>query len=190
MDLEVLLADPAAAGIVVGVLALVLFGAAWHKFAEPNVFLSALAGYRLLPEPFLGPVTRAVPMAETALGLGLLLPATRNLALIGTAALLLLYAVSIAINLVRGRNYIDCGCGGAAHPLAWGLVVRNAILAAAAVAVSGPTVERSFAWLDMVTLILGVLAFYMTYLMADELMRQASRMARTEQSGQNGSSLS
>ncbi len=187
MDWIDALADPAAAGIVVGVMVLILFGAAWHKFAEPNAFLSALAGYRLLPELFLGPASRAVPAIETALGLGLLLPATRNIALTGTAALLLLYASSMAINLLRGRDYIDCGCGGAAHPLSWGLVTRNVILAGTALAASGPAAERTFDWLDAVTLVFGVLAFYAAYLAADELMRQASRMARTE--SQSGSSL-
>jgi Methylamine utilisation protein MauE len=183
MDWIAVLADPAAAGIVVGVLALILFGAAWHKFSEPNAFLSALAGYRLLPEVLLGAATRGVPAIETALGLGLLLPATRSIALMGTAGLLLLYALSMAVNLMRGRDYIDCGCGGAAHPLSWGLVVRNIMLAGTAMAVSGPGAERSFDWTDAVTLVFGVLAFYAAYLAADELMRQASRIARTHSGG-------
>ncbi|MFN0317230.1 MAG: MauE/DoxX family redox-associated membrane protein [Burkholderiales bacterium] len=183
MDWIAVLADPAATGIVVGVLALILFGAAWHKFAEPNAFLSALAGYRLLPEVVLGPATRAVPAIETVLGLGLLLPVTRGVALMGTAGLMLLYALSMAVNLMRGRDYIDCGCGGAAHPLSWGLVMRNIILAGAAIAVSGPGTERNFDWTDAITLVFGVLAFYAAYLAADELMRQASRMARTHNGG-------
>ena len=44
-------------------------------------------------------------------------------------------------------------------------------------AVSGATVDRPLAWLDAVTLVIGVLAFYVAYLMADELLRQASRLA-------------
>jgi len=63
------------------------------------------------------------------------------------------------------------------------------VLAAAAVAVSGATTERALAWLDAFTLIAGVLAFYVAYLMVDELLRQASRMARADRSGHEGSPL-
>ncbi len=190
MDPSAILSDPAAAGIVVGALALILFGAAWHKLSEPNAFLSSLAAYRLVPDATLDIVARAVPVVEIALGAGLLIPATRVAALIGAALLLIAYAAAIGINLIRGRSYIDCGCGGAAHPLSWGLVVRNGVLAMAALAVSGPTAERTLGWLDAFTLIAGVLAFYVAYLMVDELLRQASRMARADRSNHEGSHLS
>ena len=49
--------------------------------------------------------------------------------IVGGAALLLAYAAVMAINLVRGRRFIDCGCGGAAQPLSLGLVLRNVVLA-------------------------------------------------------------
>ena len=52
------------------------------------------------------------------------------------------------------------------------------MLAAAALLASRPTLERSMDWIDALTLVLGVLAFYALYLMADELLRQASRLAR------------
>lgn len=191
MEVAALLADPAAAGIVVGVVALVLFGAAWHKLSEPNAFLSALAAYRIVPPAVLDPIAKAVPWMEIAIAAGLLVPVTRVGALFAAGMLFLAYGGAIAINLLRGRSYIDCGCGGAAHPLSWGLVVRNAVLAAAALAVTTPTSDRAFDWLDAVTLVAGVLAFYVAYLMADELLRQASRMARAERStGQHEGTLS
>ncbi len=191
MGVGSLLADPAAAGIIVGAVALILLGAAWHKLSEPNAFLSALAAYRLLPSSVVDPASRVVPWFEIAVAIGLLVPATRIGALFAAAALFALYGVAIAVNLARGRSYIDCGCGGAAHPLSWGLVVRNGILAAAALAVTVPTVDRPFDWLDAVTLVAGVLAFYLAYLMADELLRQASRMARSERgAGHQEGSLS
>jgi hypothetical protein len=90
----------------------------------------------------------------------------------------------MAINLLRGRHDIDCGCGGASHPLSWGLVARNVVLAAAALVASRPTVERSMEWTDALTLVLGVLAFYALYLMSDELLRQASRLAQIKRSEQ------
>lgn len=180
MELTAILSDPVAAGAVIGALALVLFGAAWHKWAEPNAFLMALSAYRLLPSSLLEGAARALPVMEAAAGIGVLVPATRTPALVAAAGLFLLYAAAMAVNLARGRSYIDCGCGGAAHPLSWSLVARNGVLASAALAVSGPTTERGFGWLDGITLVAGVLAFYAAYLMADELLRQSSRMARAE----------
>jgi len=52
-------------------------------------------------------------------------------------ALLVLYSSAIAINLVRGRRDIECGCGGAAThvPLSGWLLARNAALMATALAV-------------------------------------------------------
>ena len=91
----------------------------------------------------------------------------------------------MAVNLLRGRHDIDCGCGGATHPLSWGLVARNGVLAAAAVLASRPTLERSMDWIDALTLVLGVLAFYALYLMADELLRQAGRLAQIKRAEQD-----
>jgi hypothetical protein len=178
MDLPAFGSDPIIVGTLVGVLALIMFAAAWHKFADIEEFSGALAAYRLLPEAFVALAARLLPVLETAIGAGILLPATRAMALATLAGLMALYALAIAVNLARGRRNIDCGCGGTAHPLSWALVVRNAVLAATAMVARSPTLERSMDWVDALTLVLGVLSFYALYLMADELMRQASRFAR------------
>lgn len=189
-DFLAIVADPAAKGAIIGALVLILLGAAWHKLSEPNMFLSALAGYRLVPQRWLDIAARGVPVVELVLAAGMLVPLTRSFALVGVAILMSGYALAIGINLARGRSNIDCGCGGAAHPLSWGLLVRNGVLAAAALAASGTTMDRPLDWLDAVTVVLGVLAFFVTYLMADELLRQASRMSRVERSADTGSTLS
>ena len=121
-------------------------------------------------------VGRALPCLEAALGIGVLLPVTRSVALIAVAGLLVLYAVAMAINLWRGKRNIDCGCGGDGQSLSWALVLRNAVLAGLALGVSGPAGERDFEWLDGVTLVGGVLAFYVLYLLVDELLRQSTRL--------------
>jgi len=179
MELVALVADPVTIGTLAGALALVMFAAAWHKLSEPELFEGALAAYRLLPPSTVGAVARGLPLLEAALGIGILVPATRSIALVAVALLLLAYAAGMGINLVRGRRDIDCGCGGDSHPLAWSLVLRNLVLVAAAVLASGPTLDRDMAWTDAVTLVLGILAFYGLYLMVDELLRQAGRLART-----------
>ena len=58
------------------------------------------------------------------------------------------------------------------------MLLRNGVLAVAALAVAGPAIEREFEWLDGVTLVIGVLAFYALYLLFDELLRQFSRIAQ------------
>lgn len=171
-----LVADPVVVGAVVGTLALILFAAAWHKLSEPEVFAGALQAYRLLPAAVVPVAARVLPFLEIVLGIAVLVPASRAPALIATALLMVAYASAMGINLMRGREQIDCGCGGEAHPLSWALVVRNIVLAAAALVVAGPARERGFEWLDGVTLVVGVLAFYALYLMADELLRQSSRL--------------
>jgi hypothetical protein len=178
MQAAALTADPVAVGAVVGALALVLFAAAWHKLAQAEVFAGALQAYDLVPVNAVLGLARALPVVEVAIGIGVLVPLTRQPALIAFAALMLLYAGAMGVNLIRGRRQIDCGCGGAAHPLSWALVLRNAVLAALALAVLGPTSPRGFEWLDGITLVAGVLALYGLYLLFDELLRQGSRLGQ------------
>jgi hypothetical protein len=173
-----LAADPVAVGVVVGALALILFAAAWHKLSEPEVFGGALQAYDLMPVAAVMPVARVLPWLEAATGVAMLIPSTRDPALLVFVGLVLLYAGAMAINLWRGRQQIDCGCGGEVHPLSWALVLRNLVLAVAALLVAGPTIERDFEWLDGVSLVVGVLALYALYLLFDELLRQFSRIAQ------------
>ncbi len=180
------LADPVAASAVAGCIALILFSAAWHKFSEPDVFAGALEAYRLLPSAGVMPVTRLLPFAEVALGVIVLIPATRRFGLVACAVLISIYAIAIAINMARGRRQIDCGCGGEVHLLSWGLVVRNALLACAALAMSGPSLERPYEWLDAVTLVVGALALYGSYLTFNELLRQFGRIAQINRKQSGG----
>jgi hypothetical protein len=172
--------DPVAAGAIGGALALILFVAAWHKLSEPAVFAGALDAYQLMPTRTVELVSRGLPLVEVAVGLAVLAPPTRSPALVALASLMGIYACAIGINLWRGRHQIDCGCGGAAHPLSWGLVARNAVLVAAALAVAGPTSGRRLEWLDGAMLLLGTLAFFGLYQMADELLRQSTRLRRPQ----------
>jgi Methylamine utilisation protein MauE len=64
----------------------------------------------------------------------------------------------MAINLMRGRTYIDCGCFDASlrQPLRWSLVVRNALLVLL-LAIAAQSRDAAQAW-DLFTLTMGVLA--------------------------------
>lgn len=187
MDVAVLLADPITAMALAGCFALILFAAAWHKLADGLMFEAALDAYQLLPGALTAVFARALPIAEAVVGIGLLVPATRNAALPAFAVLMAIYAAAMAINLLRGRSQIDCGCGAEVHLLSWALVARNAVLSLTALALCRTSVAREFDWLDGVTLIGGVLALYAGYLLCDELLRQHGRivqLARREHSVQ------
>ena len=95
------------------VVVVILSAAARHKVRFSGDFIGALAGYRLLPEGVLTiwwvvPTLEALAVAEILFSYG----QSRWLA----AALFALYGAAIATNLLRGRQHIDCGCGGEGAP--------------------------------------------------------------------------
>ena len=91
----------------------------------------------------------------------------------------------MAINLLRGRHDIDCGCGGADASAVLGTGGAQHRARCGGRLASRPTLERSMDWIDALTLVLGVLAFYALYLMADELLRQAGRLAQIKRAEQD-----
>jgi hypothetical protein len=124
------LVHPDAAIAIRTLIALVFLSAATAKMRHWTIFHGVVANYRLLPVVLVGPVTYALPPAEAAIGAtlptGLIAPWTE----VAAAVLLGAFAVAMAINLLRGRRHIDCGCfqGALRQPLRWTLVIRNALL--------------------------------------------------------------
>jgi len=118
-----------AASIGVG---LILFGAGLTKLRHRALLPGVIANYRLLPAAVVTPAAIALPLAEIAVG-GLLLIGVRPLPVLLGAGLLGLFALAMAINLLRGRSHISCGCGRPelSQSLGWPLVARNLLLAAA-----------------------------------------------------------
>ncbi len=146
--------DPVVSVSLRCVLALLFAVAAWHKVSDHPRFASTLEAYRLLPTWLVKGVAKGLPIVEIAIAISFLLPVYR-LAAIGGAVLLVVYSVAIAINLARGRRDIDCGCFGPAArvPLSETLLARNAILIAAATAVSAPVGARPLVWVDAFTVV-------------------------------------
>lgn len=116
-------------------LAVILLVAASHKLRVPRQFTRQLEAYELLPQKLTAPVARVLPVVEGVIAVALLVPVLRQIAAMAAAALLLLYALAIGINLWRGKRDIDCGCGGPGleRPLDASLIVRNAVLIGMAV---------------------------------------------------------
>lgn len=161
--------DPALQAALRLALAALFAVAALHKARDAEAFRAALAGYRLLPVRALGAVARALPAAEFGLALALLVPRTGRIAAASGAALLALYSGAVALNLLRGRRRIDCGCGGVARPLSAGLLARNAVLVAAAGVAALAPAARPFVWIDALTAVGGAVALALLYAAAETL---------------------
>jgi len=112
-------------------IALVFLAAAIGKMRHWAVFQGVVANYRLLPDVLVAPFAYALPPFEALLGATLLLGLFSPWADAAAAALLLLFAAAMGINLMRGRRNIDCGCFQSAlkQTLSWILVARNGVLA-------------------------------------------------------------
>jgi hypothetical protein len=154
--------------------ALLFAAAAAHKLRGRASFQSALAGYRLLPASWARPAARTMPWLELGLASALLYSASAAWA---GAALLATYAAAIAINLLRGRAGIDCGCGGpgGSRPLGLSLVVRNLVLAALLLLSTAPVVARGWTALDSFHLAVATLAAALLYTAIDVALANASR---------------
>ena len=168
--------DPAIDLTIRAALALLFVTAAAHKLRDRAAFRATFAEYRILPET----VSAVVPLAELAVAALLVVAATSALGKIGAAALLLVYAAAVGVNLARGRRHIDCGCAGprARRPIGGGIVVRNALLAAAALAGLVPVAGRPLVWVDALTVSGAVLTLTALYLAADRLLAHAPALAR------------
>ncbi len=154
-----------------------LFGfAALHKLREPAAFREALGDYALLPRRAVAPLARLTPLVELALALAL----AGGLPWSGAAgaALLSLYSGAIAINLLRGRRGIDCGCGGAGgpRPLGVSLLVRNGAVAGALLLASAPATPRALGELDLVLLALGTTTLVLLYAAVDLALANSARL--------------
>lgn len=107
--------------------------------------LRALEFYRQLMRHYLGepPLGGAIPLllaaVEGTAALALLLPPARRCGLFAVAALLLAYALLMAVQLLRGRAGMQCGCAGpdSALGISWALVLRNGLCAGLAVLAAG-----------------------------------------------------
>ncbi len=154
---------------------------AWHKFTTPEQFCENIKNYQLLPLFLVAPVGMLLPVIELILGVGWLNPVAPVETAYASAALLALYAASMGINLARGRIHIGCGCGmstaAAEQPLSTGLLLRNTLFIAVALATTLPVVERTLGALDYLTMVLALLATVLLYIAASQLLTNRAAMA-------------
>jgi Ca2+/Na+ antiporter len=169
-----ILGDPLLHLVIAIGLALLFLSAASHKRAAPARFAAQLGAYRLWPDSLTAKTAAALPWLEIATALLLLLSASRPVGALLAASLLLLYMAAMAVNLLRGRRDIECGCGGEAQSLSWILVARNLLLSAGAAALLVPAPTRALHATDAVVAGALVAMLALTWLAADQLARNAA----------------
>jgi uncharacterized membrane protein len=120
-----------AEAFTVTLLAVMFFVAGVSKLRALDTFEGVVHNFRLLPDALVRPVACVLPVIELAVAAALILPASRFYGACAAAALLALFTVAVAINLVRGRREIDCGSFSSdlKQKLSWWIVARNLALA-------------------------------------------------------------
>jgi len=170
--------DPAIGALLAGVFALLFASAALHKLLDPQHFADAFRAYEVVPAA-LGWAARLVPVLELTIAAALLLAGSRKGAATAGAALLLVYAAAIAVNLGRGRRNLDCGCGGPSErrPIGAWMVWRNVVLAALLAALLLPWAPRPLTSADALTIGAGTAVTAFLYMSLELLLGRAVRPA-------------
>jgi hypothetical protein len=154
--------DPLVLALIQSSLAPLFALPAAAKLRAREEFAGVVENYRILPVRMVGPVAGGLPWLEVAVAAGLLVPPARPFAAAVAMGLLLPFLAAIAVNLIRGRDRIDCGChlGGGGQKLTWWLVLRNAALAAAALWLAlDPATTRPATLSDLLVGVLAAVAF-------------------------------
>ena len=177
--------DPLATAAATGMVALTFIRALIHKIGDFDGFRQSVEDYRLLPASLSLPTALLLTLIEALLLVALLLPWTRLEGAAIAAIMLALYAGAMAINLLRGRHSIDCGCGGVGQPVSWGLIGRNGALIATAALAALPVTPRALGVLDMVAVPVMVAASWLVLLIVEQLVRTFAHMRALAERGQD-----
>lgn len=119
-------------------LALMFATAAASKLGHAEEFYGVVRNFRILPDGPSRVVALVLPVVELAVAAGLLIRPLAVPAAVTAAGLLAVFGLALAINVLRGRTWIDCGCfrNGLKQQVSWMMVLRNAVLTALALAVA------------------------------------------------------
>ena len=90
-------------------LGAIFFAAALPKIADPPSFAHMIYNYRVLPSQLINLSALMMPWVEILAGLALILGVWKRGARWIIGAMLVVFMLAIAFNLMRG-NAIDCGC--------------------------------------------------------------------------------
>ena len=165
--------DPVLAVIAAWTLGGVLLTAARHKLKDRGAFTSVLSAYRLLPDWSLAVAVPVLILMEAGTALALfsavLFPRIAPIAAGAALGLLCCYTLAIAVNLLRGRRSIDCGCGGEPTPLSAWMLLRNGVLIALAI-IAGVLATSAVSTGTLALAVPAVLLLWLVYAIANQLL--------------------
>jgi hypothetical protein len=167
-------------------IAVIAFAAFWmvsalKKVTHLNWFKGVLEGYGLFPKLSIVPLMFLVPATEFLIGGTFLL--ARNIGMYMSASLLLVYALVLTFNALRGHVIADCGCswGGQdtqapVSPYLYG--VRNVIIALLGAVVLIPQTNRSLGVMDGVNIGFACVACVGMGFALSAVLKNRARMRR------------
>lgn len=100
------------------------------KLSDLGEFAEAIKHYRVIPGVTAGAAARAVAATEVVLGIVLILGFGVPYAAAAGSALLVVFALAMGINILRGRR-IPCGCKRDSEPIQFRHIARNGASVAA-----------------------------------------------------------
>jgi len=106
--------------------AIIFAVAAQHKIAHWQRFKASVSAYAIVPGFLVTFSTGSLTFAELVI-IGALV-FVQPIGLFLSGVLLTIYLIAMAINMARGRHFIDCGCGDEPSPLSPALLFRNMLL--------------------------------------------------------------
>lgn len=166
--------DPLASITLSTAMSVLLSMTALHKFTDRQAFAWVLATYQLVPRRLQPAFATLIPLAEASAAVLLLLDASRRLGATLATLLLVAFTLAMAVNLVRGRRDLDCGCGlsfdGRSESLSEALLARNAVLICAMGAVSFSVATRPAIAVDHFNGVLGGVLLALLFATAARLL--------------------
>ncbi len=180
MTAQELIGDPVVTAACSAAATLVLLLSAAPKLHEPDRFHGAVDAYRLVPAAWSRAAALAFICSEAAAVLLLALMPLQAASALAAMAVAGVATGAVAINLLRGRRDIRCGCGGAndSMPLSGGLLWRNAaLLAVLAIAAASAAAGngRPMSALDYAAAGFIALTLLLMWLGATQLLVNAGR---------------
>jgi len=170
MQASQFLFDPVVLHGVSAALSIILILGGLSKLRDIELFRYAVENYRLLPAPTVLPFAWGFALAELLAGLGLVVEPLQFWAALLGLGVMAVATGGVAISLRRGLDRIECGCGSGGQRISWGLVGRNAVLAAAIALCAGDEAARPLAAFDYFSVAAIALALLALYACANQLL--------------------
>lgn len=177
------LKDPITHYLSIIFLSVLFLHAGVSKLLDINSFMQQLSAYELLPSLVLKLSSRLIPLVELSLALGLWFEAVQVWSAILIACLLVVYALAIVINLLRGRDHLDCGCqlGNRGQKITASLVFRNIVLLMFPLTILLGAEYRALTIVDFICIVFSALAAILLLLCIETLISQGPKTKELEQ---------